>query len=145
MVDRSRFDYRFLTMTQTPDLPDESLIERAYLRPLFEEIGFRVESLGEPDTGAGSRRGLLQILCSSWGMLRTVRRLVKYIRENRIEVIDAHHTSAMFAASIAGWLTGTPVVLTAYHIAAWKRPGMGWLGQLTFGWASDRRARRSRS
>ena len=136
MVDRSRFDYRFLTMTQTPDLPDESLIERAYLRPLFEEIGFRVESLGEPDASEGSRRGLLQILCSSWGMLRTVRRLVKCIRENRIEVIDAHHTSAMFAASIAGWLTGTPVVLTAYHIAAWKRPGMGWLGQVTFGWAS---------
>lgn len=136
MVDRSRFDYRFLTITQTPDLPDESLIERAYLRPLFEKVGFPVESLGEPDTGEGSRRGLLQILRSSWGMLRTVRRLVKYIRENRIEVIDAHHTSAMFAASIAGWLTGVPVVLTAYHIAAWNRRGMGWLGQLTFGRAS---------
>ena len=136
MVDRSRLDYRFLTITQTPNLPDESLIERAYLRPLFEEVGFPVESLGEPDTGEGSRRGLLQILRSFWGMLRTVRRLVQYIRENRIEVIDAHHTSAMFAASIAGWLTGTPVVLTAYHIAAWKRRGMGWLGQLTFGRAS---------
>lgn len=136
MVDRSRFDYRFLTITQTPDLPDGTLIEQAYLRPLFEEVGFSVESLGEADTGEGSRRGLLRILRSSWGMLRTVWRLVKYIRENRIEVIDAHHTAAMFAASIAGWLTGVPVVLTAYHIAAWKRRGMRWLGQLTFGRAS---------
>lgn len=132
MVDRSRFDYRFLTITQAPDWPAETLIEQAYLHPLFAELGFTIETLGVQDPHTGSRRGILEILRSSTGMLRTVRRLVRFIRENRIEVIDAHHTSAMFAASMAGWLTGVPVVLTAYHIAAWRRTGMGWLGKLTF-------------
>lgn len=136
MIDQSRFDYRFLTITQTLDTPDEELIAAAYLKPLFEEAGFPVESLGQQDSRSDGTRGRLRVLGSAFGMLRSIRRLVKYIRENRIEVIDAHHTSAMFAASIAGWLTGVPVVLTAYHLAAWQRPAMSLPGQLTFGLAA---------
>lgn len=136
MIDRRRFDYRFLTVTQTPDWSDEKLIAAAYLKPLFEEAGFPVESLGLADSRNDGTRGRLRVLGSSLGMLRSIRRLVTYIRENRIEVIDAHHTSAMFSAAIAGWLTGVPVVLTAYHLAAWNRPAMSLLGQLTFGLAS---------
>jgi glycosyltransferase involved in cell wall biosynthesis len=136
MIDRSRFDYRFLTITQTPDLPDEELVTCAYLKPLFEEAGFPVESLGQEDSRKDGTRGRLRVLGSTFGLLRSIRRLVKYIRENRIEVIDAHHTSAMFAASIAGWLTGVPVVLTAYHLAAWNRPAMSLPGHVTFGLAS---------
>jgi glycosyltransferase involved in cell wall biosynthesis len=136
MIDRSRFDYRFLTITQTPDLSDEELIATAYLKPRFKKAGFPVESLGQPDSRSDGTRGRLRVLGAAFGMLRSIRRLVKYIRENRIEVIDAHHTSAMFAASIAGWLTGVPVVLTAYHLAAWNRPAMSLPGQLTFGLAS---------
>jgi len=137
LIDRSRFDYRFLTITKTPDIHDDQLIARSFLQPLFESMGYSVESLGESDSRSDGTSGIGQIFGASAGMLRTVHRLVKYLRKHRIDVIDAHHTSAMFAAIVAGRLTGIPVVLTAYHIAAWQRPGMHLAGQITFGLAAD--------
>ena len=132
MIDRSQFDYRFLTITQPPDLPDDQLITGSFLQPLFESAGYPVESLGGTDSASDGTGGIARILGAATGMLRTVRRLVAYLRKHQIDVIDAHHTSAMFAAAVASRLTGIPVVLTAYHIAPWKRPAMHLAGQLTF-------------
>jgi len=136
-IDRRRFDYRFLTITETPDLDDDQLIAGSYLQPLFRSAGYPVESLGESNSRSDGTRGIGQLFGATAGMLRTVRRLVSYLRTHRIDVIDAHHTAAMFAAIVAGRLTGIPVVLTAYHIAPWQRPGMSLAGQITFRLAAD--------
>ena len=64
---------------------------------------------------------------------RIIRKLVKYIREHDIEVIEAHHTTAMFAAVIAGKITGVPVMLSSYHVRNWQVLAMRLPGQLALG------------
>lgn len=40
--------------------------------------------------------------------------IISLVRRNRIQVIHAHQNLAVYAASLAGWLTGVPVVATVH-------------------------------
>lgn len=131
-IDRVHFDHRVLVMT-APQFEDEAQ-ERATgsMRHAFAEIGFPVDDLGEPQDSVAGRVGLRRALTGASGITRAIRKLVQYIRQNEIDVIDAHHTSAVFAASIAGRLTGVPVIISAYHVEPWKPLVMRLPGQLAF-------------
>ena len=98
-IDRSVFNYSVLSVT----VESEDPVERtASMRPPYIELGIPVEDLGEKPSVDPNPARLKRVLGSTSHVWRIIRKLVKYIRQHRIEVIDAHHTTAMFAAVIAG-------------------------------------------
>lgn len=136
-IDRTRFDHQLLVIT-APQFADEEQ-ERATgsMRHAFAEAGYPVHDLGEPNDPEVGRVGWRRAVFGSKGMLRVVRKLVRYIRQHRIDVIDTHHTTAIFAAAIAGRITGVPVIISAYHVEPWKPVVMRLPGQFAFGTAAS--------
>ncbi len=133
-IDRSVFNYSVLSVT----VESEDPVERtASMRPPYIELGIPVEDLGEKPSVDPNPARLKRVLGSTSHVWRIIRKLVKYIRQHRIEVIDAHHTTAMFAAVIAGRITGVPVILSSYHVRNWAGAAMWLPGQLTFAGSSS--------
>ncbi len=141
-IDRQRFDYRVLSVTREATDP-ATLVST--LRPDFQAIGIPVDDLDiEQDTDPNPAK-LGRVLKAIPAVARIISRLVRYIRQNQIDVIDAHHTTAMFAAVLAGRLTGVPVFLSSYHVRNWEPLSLRPAGQLALGSAqaivSDSHAR----
>ena len=106
------------------------------MRAQFVEAGITVEDLGEwQERSVGGPIGLSRICQSPFSMARSISKLARLIRRRRIEVVEAHHTTAMFAAVMAGKLAGARSVITAYHTRPWESVWMRWPGKITFGWA----------
>jgi glycosyltransferase involved in cell wall biosynthesis len=69
---------------------------------------------------------------------RCLRKLCHLIRERRVDVIDAHSGAGYFTGSLAGALTGKPVVVTTYNVRETWRPLWLWavVHQLTLAMAA---------
>lgn len=134
-VDRSRFDHRVLVVTAPEQETEEQELASGSMRQAFALAGHSVADLGEKADGASGRVGLKRAMRASTSMTRIIRKLVRYIREHEIDVIDVHHTTAIVAGVIAAQLTDTPVFISAYHVEPWKPLVMRLPGQLAFGLA----------
>jgi|GEM_PF-974795 len=126
-LDREQFEHRIVTLTRDPGRTEEEQRAAGSLRPDYAAAGIEVDDLGlDPISGGWSGR-----LIAPARFATAVRRLVRYIREFDIQLLDAHHTVAMLAAGVAGRITGVPVIQTAYHTGVWRRPGLHWPGRQT--------------
>ena len=129
-IDPNRIDYGVLSITKESTNP---AVAGASLRAAFAAIGVPVSDLDVvPDTDPNPAK-LGRVLKAIPMIVRMVSRLVRYIRQHQIEVIDAHHTSAMFAAILAGRLTGVPVILSSYHVRNWQPLALRPAGQFALG------------
>lgn len=91
------------------------------MRRHYEDAGIRVTDLGEGYPNLAARRPGPVIAFDRGRMLtRSVARFCRFIRENRIDVIDAHLGSGSLIGSIAGALTGVPVTITTYQVEQWE-------------------------
>lgn len=135
-IDRVYFDHRVLVITAPQFADEEQERGTGSMRHAFAEIGFPVDDLGEPHTAEVGRVNLRRAMTGVSSIARVIRKLVCYIRENSIDVIDAHHTSAVFAAVIAGRLTNVPVIISAYHVEPWRPLVMRLPGQFAFAGAA---------
>ena len=143
-IDRDRFDHSVVILTREP----EAASSQGTMRAQFAAAGISVEDLGEwPDRAIGHPIGLARVCRSPLGMARSISKLARLIRRRRIDVVEAHHTFAMFAAVMAAKVVGARSVITAYHTRPWESVWMRWPGKITFGCAdaivTDSAARRT--
>lgn len=130
---RDDFDYRVLSVTVEET---GSRAPGSSMRPPYVPLGIPVDDLGEiSDTDPNPVR-FKRLFASAGTVWRIIRKLVAYLREHNVEVIDAHHTTAMFAAIIAGRITGVPVILSSYHVRNWGGAAMWLPGQVALGAAA---------
>jgi glycosyltransferase involved in cell wall biosynthesis len=134
LINKSEFDHRVMTVTSDSLRNEEEQKAAGSLRPEFAEHGILVTDFGIPESNSPSN-GMTRSWRAAMNLRRTVRRLVKYIREHQIDVIDAHHTTAMIAARAASAITGVPLFHSSYHIAPWTRRFMTLPGKVTLGGA----------
>lgn len=134
LINKSEFDHRIVTVTTEPLRDREQQLAVGSLRPEFADHGMLVPDLGISESNPVSN-GVLRGWRAAVDLRRTVRRLVKYVREHQIDVIDAHHTAAMIAARAASMITGVPLFHSSYHIAPWTRRFMTLPGKITLGGA----------
>jgi len=90
------------------------------LREQYVDAGIRVTDLGEgyPNLGAGRTSPLVPVHRSVM-LARSVARFCRYIREHRIDVIDAHLGSGSLVGMISGALMRVPVTITTYQVEQW--------------------------
>jgi glycosyltransferase involved in cell wall biosynthesis len=90
------------------------------LREQYVDAGIRVTDLGEgyPNLGAG-RTSPLAPVHRSVMLARSIARFCRYIREHRIDVIDAHLGSGSLVGMISGALMRVPVTITTYQVEQW--------------------------
>ena len=123
-IDRERFDFRVATIR-----PNDANVDRIYgnLRGEFERAGVSVVDLSVPRVTRGlalndPRRHVLRV-----GLLAgTVARIARYVRRERIDVIDGHHGAGYLTGTIAGVLTGVPSLLTTYNVSETWHPRWLW-------------------
>jgi glycosyltransferase involved in cell wall biosynthesis len=122
-LDRQRISHRVCTL-----YAPHPHIEAHFgsMIPLFEQAGASVDTLGMEHPAAGTVLPPAKRLIHSVQMLRrSSARLANIVREQRIDVIDAHMAPSSLVASVAGCMTRTPVVVTEYHVGP-PAPVMLW-------------------
>jgi glycosyltransferase involved in cell wall biosynthesis len=130
-IDHERFEHSVLTLTRDPD----DAAERGAMRQQFRAAGIQVEDLGRPQEAPRRVPGLARVARSSVGIAASIPRLAALIRRRRIDVVDAHHTAAMFVAVLAARLAGARSIVTAYHTRPWESRWMRSQGMITLRWA----------
>ena len=119
-IDRTRFDHRVICIKR-PDAGVESFY--GTMRGHYAAAGIPVIDLGEGHPNESVRAGSPILLFNRMVMLaRTLSRFTRYLRRNRIDVIDAHLGPGNLVGVVAGTLTGTPVAVTTYHVEQWDPP-----------------------
>jgi glycosyltransferase involved in cell wall biosynthesis len=113
-IDREHFDLRVAALSP----PDAEVDKRhGTLRGEFAAAGIPVTVLGVERTTRGlalddPRRHVRRV-----GMLAaTVQRIVKYIREERCDLVDGHAPSGYLCGTIAARICGVPNVVTTYNV-----------------------------
>lgn len=87
------------------------------LKTQFADAGSEVRSLHEAHPEAGqSMHPLKRLAYSAASLRRNVSALARMVREDNIDVIDAHAGAAAFVGVLAGARTKTPVVVTQFHV-----------------------------
>ena len=124
-IDRTRFEHSVVTLTRDPD----AAASRGAMRGEFHAAGIEVEDLGLPQDGTRRPPGLARVAGSSLGIALSVARLAALLLRRRIDLVEAHHTTAMFVAVLAARLAGARSIVTAYHTRSWesrwmRRPGL---------------------
>src|SRR4051812_39181088 len=117
-VNAKEFDHRVLCVKR----PDRDFDSRnGTMRALYAKAGIPVADLGEgyPNLATGSAPPA-KALNRSLMLTRSVARFCHYLRENRIDVIDAHLGSGSLVGTIAGALTRVPVTITTYQVEQWE-------------------------
>lgn len=117
-IDREKFDLAVVTLKR----PDAA-VDAHYgtMRDQYRAAGVDVIDLGEghPNEGLGARNPL-RLWRASNMFVRSVLKLCRLIRDREIDVIDAHLGPGNLVGVIAGSLTGTPRVVTTYHVEQWS-------------------------
>lgn len=123
-IDRERFDLRVATIR-----PQNPAIDRQFgtMSEEFKAAGISVIDLSVPRTTSGLGLNDLRRHALRAAMLvRTVRRLVHYLRRERIDVIDAHSPAGYLCGSLAGARTGVPSMMTTYNVREAWHPRVLW-------------------
>jgi len=90
------------------------------MRKLYADAGIHVTDLGEGYPNIGIRRASpVAALNRSVMLTRTVASFCRFIREKRIDVIDAHLGSGSLVGAVSGALMRVPVTITTYQVEQW--------------------------
>lgn len=132
-MDSRRFDHRVVVLVKPSAHRDA---QAGTTLPLYQKHGVRVDVLSdEPVHERRTQRNkIARTLYHGTAFVRLVTQLVGYLRQHRIDVIDARNPHAIFVATAAARIARVPVVGTGYHPEMWVR---------TFGKAPSRAAYRS--
>ena len=117
-VNRSEFLHEVVCVKR----PDHEFDSRyGTMRDHYKGAGIRITDLGEryPNLRPRRLRGMATFRRVPM-LARSVARFCRFIRENQIDVVDAHLGSGSLVGTLAGTLTGVPVVITTYHVEAWE-------------------------
>jgi glycosyltransferase involved in cell wall biosynthesis len=115
-IDAGRFDHRVVCVKRA-DLDFDS--RNGTMRQHYIDAGIRLDDLGEGYPNQHSSRAMVPVNRSVM-LTRSVARFCRYIRENQIDVIDAHLGSGSLVGAIAGGLMKVPVAITTYQVEQWK-------------------------
>lgn len=116
-IDRERFELTVVTLKR----PNETLDPHyGTMRQQYAAAGVDVRDLGEGHPNEGLRPGSPVRLVRAGSMFgRTANKICRMIREMKIDVIDAHLGPGNLVGVMAGVMTGTPRVVTTYHVEQW--------------------------
>jgi glycosyltransferase involved in cell wall biosynthesis len=90
------------------------------MRDQYAAAGIQVADLGEGYPNLEVRRNSpLVPLNRSLMLARSAYRCCRYIRENQIDVVDAHLGSGSLVGAMAGALMRVPVTITTYQVEQW--------------------------
>lgn len=135
-INRERFDFRVLSISERIDETRFPEAGPACMWPDFERIGIQVRCLGEVCEASPDAAGLKRVMSAAPAVGRMVWNLARLLRREKIDVVDAHHTTAMCVTAAAARLAGVPLFLTSYHVQNWSGRAMKLPGQFTLGSAS---------
>ena len=124
-LNRDRFQHTVLTLV-APDHNEN----RAFglLKPQYDFYGIPVEHLGEEPRSQRRRRqrGLSLLWGDARSFTQVVRQLLRYVRRNEIDIIDARMTYATLFGLIVGRLARVSAVVSTYYgpddDPNWHRP-----------------------
>src|SRR4051812_4661277 len=117
-IDTDEFDHQVVCVKQQNREFDGRY---GTMREHYERAGIHVVDLGEGYPNLAARRpGPVVALDRARMLMRSVARFCRFVRENRIDVIDAHLGSGSLIGAIAGALTGVPVAITTYQVEQWE-------------------------
>jgi glycosyltransferase involved in cell wall biosynthesis len=117
-IDTDRFDQTVLTLKRADPERERQL---GSLRPHFAAANIEVKNLNEGAPRTGSAHGTAAKVARSMPRLaRTLVKLTKYIRENRIDVVDTHCGTANKIGVAAAVLANRPVVATTYGLEVFR-------------------------
>lgn len=116
-VNAKEFDHRVVCVKR----PDGDFDSRnGTMRSLYADAGIPVVDLGEGYPNLGVRAASpVKAFNRSLMLTRSVGRFCRYLREHRIDVIDAHLGSGSLVGSICGNLMRVPVTITTYQVEQW--------------------------
>lgn len=116
-VNAKEFDHRVVCVKR----PDRDFDARnGTMRALYADAGISVVDLGEGYPNLGARQASpIRALNRGLMLTRSVARFCRYLREHRIDVIDAHLGSGSLVGSICGALMRVPVTITTYQVEQW--------------------------
>lgn len=123
-IDRTRVDLTVVTLKSA-----EPAVDSHYgtMRGHYAAAGVRVRSLGEGHPNEGlAGNSLLRLLRGGRMFVRTVRAVCKIVRDEHIDLIDAHLGPGNLVGVMAGVLTRTPSVVTTYHVEQWTPHWLWW-------------------
>lgn len=113
-IDRDRFEHVVLTLKK-PNPRAEA--KYGSYRPHFEQAGVEVVDLGGESPGEGRATGSIAKVAQSVPRLTSVLlRLAQFVRERKIDVIDAHIATGNQISAAVSLLTRVPAVLTTYQL-----------------------------
>jgi len=118
-IDRARFTHIVATIRgpHPEDARDVRTMHRHFrdagvtVLPLTRH---RAERSADVRTPLGIARAVVVGAQAGWALRRL-------IREESVDLIDAHLNGASVVATLVGWATGTPVVVTLYHASPTAR------------------------
>ncbi len=118
-IDRARFDFRVATLRGNDAVFDQRF---GSIASEFDQAGIPVLALGGARVTLDlARNDLRRHALRAWYLARNVARLVRYIRRERIDVIDAHHGPGYLCGVAAAAICGIPSVMTTYNVReAWS-------------------------
>ncbi len=123
-VDRSRFQHSVVSIKAANRDHDGRY---GTMREQYADAGIDVIDLGEgyPNSGLGPGSPLRFARRISI-LQRSLRKLCHLIRARQVDVIDSHHGAGHLTGSLAGAMTGKPVVMTTYNVRETWRPLWLW-------------------
>jgi hypothetical protein len=123
-IDRDRFDFRVATIR-----PPDPALDRQFgtLHDRFADAGIPLVDLSVPRVTRGLSANDLRRHVLRVGMLHgTIRRIVRYVRRERVDVIDGHHGAGYLCGTLAGVVTGVPSLMTTYNVREAWSPRIVW-------------------
>jgi glycosyltransferase involved in cell wall biosynthesis len=128
-IDRGRFWHRVVTLKR----PNARMARHAGdLAPLFVDAGVDIVSFDEGYPNAKVRSKAVRLMNSAGVLARSTRKLIRRIREDRVDVLDAHGGAACLVSTLASAVAGTQLAVTDYGTTL--PPMMFWpvLGRFVF-------------
>ncbi|HEY7993598.1 MAG TPA: glycosyltransferase family 4 protein [Candidatus Eremiobacteraceae bacterium] len=116
-MDRDRVNVDVVTLKRADEHVDSHY---GTMRSQYRDAGVDVIDLGEGHPNEGVPIGSpLRMWRSAEMFARTVGAVCRFIRGADVDVVDAHLGPGNLVGVTAGVLTGTPRVVTTYHVEQW--------------------------
>lgn len=117
-IDRSRFAHTIVTIKRPNDAVDSYY---GSMRGIYEDHGVSVMHLDEGHANHGvSLQRFDRHVRASAIFARALARVIRLVRRQRVDVIDAHGGPGQIVGVTASRVTGVPAVLTTYDVEQWE-------------------------